>query len=133
MRKRKISITPIEPLEIEFSDGTIKSAVFNNEAFMNYLEEFGDIEVDLQSAEENPYDVMSKILYCGMKTIHPNTTLDEAESILFAGGMELIVEISDLIMDNFYSTTNEETLKKFQERLTPEQKKAVEIFRKRKK
>lgn len=130
MRKRKISITPIEPLEIEFSDGTIKTAVFNNEAFMTYLEEFGDIEVDLKSAEENPYQIMSRILYCGMKNIHPNTTLDEAEAILFAGGIDLIMEISDLIIDNFYSTTNEETLKKFQEMLTPEQKKAVEMFKK---
>lgn len=123
----KITIKPIEPLELEFADGTVRKALFNNEAFILFTEEFGDIEQIVKEAyaQENPYEVMSKVLYCGLKIVHPMTTLEEAESIMYAGGTELLLEIVDLLMNNFQMRTNDEVLKKFMDKLSPKQKTAL--------
>ena len=47
----RVKISPIKPLELEFADGVIKKALFNNEAFILYTEEFGDIEKDMIDME----------------------------------------------------------------------------------
>ena len=110
----RVSIRPIEPLEMEFADGTIKEALFNNEAFILYTEEFGSIDDSIiNELKVKPYDFTSKILYCGMKVIDRSVTLDEAKSILVGGGTALMETISNLLIDNFMSTSNEETKKKF--------------------
>ena len=126
----RISIKPVEPLELEFADGAIKKALFNNEAFILYTEEFGDIEKDMNDmvATENPFELMGKILYCGLKVVHPLTTLDEAMGIIYAGGQSLVIEISNLMYENFMSSSNEETKKKMMGRLTPEQKTAMKTL-----
>ena len=123
----RVKISPVKPLELEFADGIIKKALFNNEAFILYTEEFGDIEKDMKDmkATENPFELMGKILYCGMKVVHPSTTLDEAMGIIYAGGQGLIIEISNLIYENFNVSSNEETKKKLMGMLTPEQKSAM--------
>lgn len=52
-------------------------------------------------------------------------TLEEAESILYRGGMDLAMSISELMISNFNVTSNEETKKKFMAMMTPEQIKAM--------
>lgn len=110
----RISIRPIEPLEMEFADGTIKKALFNNEAFIIYADEFGAIDQGvLDSLEERPYDFVSKILYCGMKAYDKSVTLEEAEAITIGGGEALAMEIVQLVTDNFMITADEDSKKKF--------------------
>ena len=59
----RVSIKPIEPLELEFADGTVKKALFNNEAFIIYTDEFGAFDSNaLQEMKERPYDALAKIL-----------------------------------------------------------------------
>lgn len=111
----RIVALPIEPLEIEFADGTILTAVFDNEAFMRYSKEFGDLnEMLFKEIEKKPYDIYAQILYCGLKKRHPDITLDEASRILLTNGQMMITEIARLLIDNFEAITNEETKKKFQ-------------------
>ena len=110
----RVSIRPIEPLEMEFADGTIKKALFNNEAFVIYADEFGAIDQGvLNSLKERPYDFVSKILYCGMKVYDKSVALEEAETIVIGGGEELATEIISLVIDNFMAVSDEESKKKF--------------------
>lgn len=110
----RVSIRPIEPLELEFADGTIKEALFNNEAFIIYTEEFGKLDVEkLEELKDKPYDLVSRFLYCGMKVMDKTVTLEEARSITIGGGEPLAVEIINCVVDNFMSTADEESKKKF--------------------
>jgi|LSQX01.2.fsa_nt_gb hypothetical protein len=110
----RISIKPIEPLELEFADGTVKEALFNNEAFIVYTDEFGKLDVEeLKEMKDKPYDLVSRFLYCGMKVIDKTVTLEEARSITIGGGEALAVEIINSVVDNFMATADEESKKKF--------------------
>lgn len=114
----KITLSPIQPLEIEFADGTVKTALFNNEAFIIFNENFGAIDDVLENeAEITPYTAMAKILYCGIKTTDPTITYEEALQIMYMGGTELLFEIAKCITENFEIRSNEETKKKYQELL----------------
>ena len=110
----RVSIKQIEPLEMEFADGTVKEALFNNEAFILYTEEFGSIDESIETElKTKPYDFTAKILYCGMKVMDKTVTLDEAKSILVGGGTPLLETISNLLIDNFMATSNDDSKKKF--------------------
>ena len=110
----RVSIKPIEPLELEFADGTVKEALFNNEAFVIYTDEFGKLDVEeLKEMKDKPYDLVSRFLYCGMKVMDKTVTLEEARSITIGGGEPLAVEIINSVVDNFMVTADEESKKKF--------------------
>ena len=110
----RISIKPIEPLEMEFADGTVKEALFNNEAFVIYTDEFGKLDVEeLKEMKDKPYDLVSRFLYCGMKVMDKAVTLEEARSITIGGGEALAVEIINSVTDNFMATADENSKKKF--------------------
>jgi len=110
----KVSIKPIEPLVMEFADGTTKEALFNNEAFIIYTEEFGKLDVEeLKKMKDKPYDLVARFLYCGMKVMDKTVTFEEAKAITIGGGEQLAVEIMNCVIDNFMATANEEAKKKF--------------------
>lgn len=114
----KISVMPLEPLIIEFNDGSTLKAIFDNEAFMRYTEEFGDLsEALMDEVNNDPYGFYGKILYCALKKAHPDMTLDEAQTILLMSGQDLLFEIARLLIDNFNLKTNPETKKKFKKAL----------------
>lgn len=110
----RVTIKPIEPLEIEFTDGTIKEAIFNTQAFILFTEEFGSLDQVMEEELKNkPYEFASKLLYCGLKIFDRTVTLDEAKSIAIAGGEPLLVEIVRLMIDNFMVSADEDSKKKF--------------------
>lgn len=110
----RVSIKPIEPLELEFANGTIKEALFNNEAFIIYVDEFGKLDVEtLGKLKDKPYDLVARFLYCGMKVMDKNITLEEARSITVGGGELLATEILNSVIDNFMVTADEDSKKKF--------------------
>lgn len=110
----RISIKPIEPLELEFADGTVKEALFNNEAFVIYADEFGKLDIEqLEEMKDRPYDMVARFLYCGMKVMDKAVTLEEARSITIGGGEALAVEIINSVTDNFMATADENSKKKF--------------------
>ena len=110
----RISIRPIKPLELEFADGTIKEALFNNDTFSLFADEFGSMDQYIETEmKTKPYDFVAKILYCGMKVIDKTITLEEAYSITIGGGEPLAVEIINSTVDNFMLVADEDTKKKF--------------------
>lgn len=110
----RVSIKPIEPLVMDFADGTVKEALFNNEAFIIYTEEFGNLDIkQLEEMKDRPYDLTARFLYCGMKVVDKSVTLDEAKSITVGGGEPLAVEIVNSVIDNFMITADEDSKKKF--------------------
>ena len=122
----RISIRPIEPLELEFADGTIKKALFNNEAFILFAEEFGSMDDLIKTELKNkPYDFVAKILYCGIKVIDKTITIDEAYSITLGGGEPLAMEIINSTVENFMLIADEETKKKFHEEVETMTKKLM--------
>jgi len=101
-------------LVMEFADGTTKEALFNNEAFIIYTEEFGKLDVEeLKKMKDKPYDLVARFLYCGMKVMDKTITFEEAKAITVGGGEQLAVEIMNCVIDNFMATANEEAKKKF--------------------
>lgn len=110
----RISIKPIEPLEMEFADGTVKEALFNNEAFIIYADEFGALDIEaLKELKHKPYDLVSRFLYCGMKVMDKSVTLEEARSITISGGEPLATEVLNCVIDNFMAVADEDSKKKF--------------------
>ena len=114
----KFAIKPVESLEMEFQDGTIKEAIFSKEALYLFQHEFGDMEKLIKTELPlRPYDFMSKILYSGMKMVDRTVTLDEAKMILVGGGEEIMHEIARLLTSNFLATATEEQKEMFTEKL----------------
>lgn len=110
----RISIRPIQPLELEFTDGTIKEALFNNEAFVIYADEFGALNIEsLEDLKDKPYDLVARFLYCGMKVMDKSITIEEARSITIGGGEPLAIEIINSVIENFMVTADEGSKKKF--------------------
>ena len=111
----KITIKPIEPLEIEFADGTTVLAIFNNEALIHFTEEFGDLTemIDNGEIENKPYEFAAKILYCGIRIYDKSITLTDAKRIVISGGEPLLMEITGLLIDNFMAVADEDSKKKF--------------------
>lgn len=121
----RVSIKPIKPLELEFADGTVKEALFNNEAFINYTEEFGKLDIEsLKELSNKPYDLVSRFLYCGMKAMDKSITFDEARSITIGGGELLATEVLNSVLDNFVAAADEDSKKKFLE----EAKKSYQVL-----
>lgn len=114
-------IRDIEPLEIELSNGDVLKAMFNNEAFIIFTEEFGDINKVMKTeADSEPFEFGAKLLYSGLKVTRPQIQLDEVRVITVKGGWGLLMSIFGLMMDNFSNTSNEETKKKFLKEMEPE-------------
>lgn len=110
----RISIAPVETLEMVMADGTIKEAIFNNESMMIFTSEFGNID-DLIKTElkVKPYDFIAKILYCGMKVFNKTVTIDEARAIVVGGGEPLMETVTNLMISNFLLTADESSKKNF--------------------
>lgn len=109
----KIKLRPIEPLELEFEDGTVKKALFNNDAFILYEEEFGELsEFLMEDVKKDPYGATAKLLYCGLKVVDPNITLEEAEQMMYMGGFDLAIEVAECMTNNFNLRSNDAAKKK---------------------
>lgn len=110
----RISIKKVEPLEMEFEDGVVKEALFNNEAFIIYADEYGKLDArTLDKLKDKPYDLISRFLYCGMKVMDKSVTTDEARSITIGGGEPLAEEVLNSVIENFMAVADEDSKKKF--------------------
>ena len=110
----KVKVAMLEPLEIEFSDGTTRLAVFNMEAFAIFEKEYGNIQ-DLANTEgqTKPYEFGAKLLYSGMKVYDKEITLEEARAVMVSGGMILLGAVMESVIDNLTSGFDEKTKENF--------------------
>lgn len=112
---KRFAVRPVEPLILEFADGTVKEAALTNEALMILFEEFGDLGDLLESEMTKPMDFAAKILYAAMKVMDTTVTLEMAKTVVLGGGVELMMQVYDMFSDNL-GTMSEDELKK---NLTP--------------
>lgn len=125
----KFAVKPIESLEMEFADGTVKEAIFTKEALYLFQHEFGDMEELIKTELPiKPYDFMSKVLYSGMKMVDRTITLDEAKMILIGGGEEIMHEIARLLTDNFLATATEDQKEMFMEKIKETNKQIEQVL-----
>ncbi len=109
----RVLMRKIMPLEMVFEDGTIKEALFNKEAFIIYTEEFGRLDAEvLRKLSNKPYDLTARFLYCGMKVVDSEITLDEAKSLVYMGGDDLAFEVTNNVIENFLAIADEDSKKK---------------------
>lgn len=104
---RKIAITPIEPLELEFADGTVKRAWFTNESMIKLATRYDDVNTMLEESKEKPYEAISKLLHCALSIENPEITLEETKKILICGGDNLLTEIYSAITESFNLTKDD--------------------------
>lgn len=117
MARKRFAVKPIEPLVLEFADGTEKEVIFTIEALMLLQSEFGDLKELGEKAENKPFDLAGKLLYCGMKVLNNETTLEEANAIIMGGGLPLMEVLFENILETFdgLESTPEELKKKMEE------------------
>lgn len=109
---KRIAVMRVEPIILEFPDGTTKTIMLNNMALMILTEEFGDIQELFKNVNDKPFDTISKLIYAGIKATEPNFTLEEAEIISLNGGFELLSELTEHLVKVFDSNCKDEELKK---------------------
>jgi len=111
MAKRRFAVRPVEPLILEFADGTEKEVAMTIDALMILTEEFGDLS-DLMARElTKPIDLAAKILYAGIRVNDTTITLEEAKNIVLGGGLPLQLELMDILTESL-GTVSETDLKK---------------------
>lgn len=101
----RVQIKQIEPLELNFSDGTVKRAWFTPSAMSLLLQGEGtvteNVEKLIAESKENPYETLSKVLHAALTIEDPKLTLDEAKMILINGGNELVQALYIELVENF--------------------------------
>lgn len=112
MARKRIAVRPIEPLELEFADGTVKEAKFDVEMMMILSDEFGDLTELAKEGQKKPYDLAAKLLYCGLKVFDKDVTLNEAKTIVVGGGLPLLQAIFESVVETFNGIDDEEFKKK---------------------
>lgn len=98
---KKFAVTPIEPLILEFPDGKTMEAIFTIDTMMMISEEFGDLTIISQEYKHKPYDLATKLLYCGLITMGNEITYDEVQAIVIGGGLPLLAVIFESVAETF--------------------------------
>ncbi|EHL20291.1 hypothetical protein HMPREF9628_00136 [Peptoanaerobacter stomatis] len=108
----KIAINRVEPIILEFENGSTKTLMLNNSALMILTEEFGDINELFKNSTDKPIELLSKLIYAGIKATEPNFTYEEAEIIAVNGGFNLLVELTEHLSQVLNGYCKDESLKK---------------------
>lgn len=106
MRKR-IVVRGIDPIEIVFRDKTFICTI-NNDALMFFTENYGDIMEVIDKDKDRPYDFAAKILYCGIYVNQREFKYEDAEAIVAAGGMSVVAQLFDNMLESFMTNASEE-------------------------
>ena len=110
---KKINIKPIDILELEFADGTIKKGLQRRCRFPQPNLMFFELECDDEEIKKNPMLYASRLLHVGMLVHDRTVTLDECEAIVLGGGIELLNEIFNSLLASIgHEDLGDEELKK---------------------
>lgn len=110
----KIKLTEVEPLELEFMDGSIKRAKFNVRCLTIFAEKYGDLP-STEDVMQNPITNIAKILHCGFIAAGDiDVDLDTCINLLNSDYGDLIaMHINNLMRETFASQLDDEGKKKF--------------------
>ena len=110
----KIKLTEVEPLELEFKDGSMKRAKFNVRCLVIFAEKYGDLP-STEDVMQDPITHMAKILHCGFIAAgDTDVDLDTCINLLNSDYGDLIaMYINNLMRETFASQLDEDGKKKF--------------------
>ena len=109
---KRISIRPIEPIILEFADGTEKKAIFNVNCLTLLCEKYGGFEELVKGYEKDISEFASVLLHAAMKSSGEEVTEEEARAIICGGGMPLVLAVFDAFSENFSGFAEDEETKK---------------------
>lgn len=102
MKKR---IRAIEPIKLEFEDGTTKDLIFNAVSAAILDEEFEGTFKIIRNLGIKPYEASSKILYAGIKALDDSYTYEEAKALTVQMPMDILIELSNEFINGLTSST----------------------------
>lgn len=108
----KIAINRVEPITLEFDNGEKKTILLNNSALMILTEEFGDLNKVLEDSTTKPIELLSKLIYAGIKVTDTTFTYEEAQVIAINGGFDLLVGLTEHLAQVLSGYCKDEDLKK---------------------
>lgn len=108
----KIAINRVEPVILEFEDGSTKTILLNNSALMILTEEFGDLNTVLEESTTKPIELLSKLIYAGVKVTDTTFTYEEAQVIAINGGFNLLMELTEHLAQVLGGYCKDESVKK---------------------
>lgn len=110
MSKRKFAVTPVQPLVLEFPNGDTMEAIFTIDTMMMISEKFGDLTIVSEEYKHKPYDLATKLLYCGLIVMGNEVTYEEVQAIVIGGGLPLLAVIFESVAETFEGLDNIEDL-----------------------
>ncbi|SDL20689.1 hypothetical protein [Natronincola ferrireducens] len=110
---RKISVKPVERIELEFADGTKKDILFSAASVATLDEEFDGALKVVSKIQTQPYETGAKIIYAGMKVCDDSITLDEVKALTVEMPFDIIMELIEEFTNNLSKTMNKKDIGAF--------------------
>nr|DAJ27856.1 MAG TPA: hypothetical protein [Caudoviricetes sp.] len=79
---------------------------------MILTEEFGDLNKVLEESTTKPIELLSKLIYAGVKVTDTTFTYEEAQVIAINGGFDLLVGLTEHLAQVLNGYCKDEDLKK---------------------
>lgn len=102
---KKISVKPVEKIQLEFEDGATKDILFSAKSVSIIDEEFEGTLKLVGKIQTNPYDTGAKIIYAGMKVCDSDITFDEVKALTVQMPFEIIMELVEEFTNNLNTKT----------------------------
>ena len=125
----RIKLTEVEPLEIEFSDGTVRQAKFTMACLTHFAERFGNLPTETELVSD-PDGWQAKLLFCGFlaageKDISESMCLNLIRSDY---GALIGLYMSHLLEETFKSQLDEASKKKADQAIASSQQKVLSLL-----
>jgi len=94
---KKINVKPVDYLEFNFPDGSVRRAKFTTYAFATLQEEFGGVQKIFKGAKDKPFEATATLLYAGMKACDPSIEHLQVQALVSDFDAEVLKEVLEFL------------------------------------